>query len=266
MWLAIVAFLVFLLVVGTFLTYLFTNTFGAKDIDESSLTQSFGEESSEAPSQIIEVKEYMSDAEKGDAVVFGSLEQNGNTSDGAEKLEWIVLEKQDDKLLLISRYCIDALPYNNERASADWATCSLNAYLNGEFIDNCFTETEKASLIDSELGRVFILSAQEATDYYEYDAWRAGVATEYAAANGARVENGSAWWWVRDAGSIESSACYVHFDGTVQTKGFAVDYDAVGVRPVIWVSADAETEAEHNSNVEISEDESSQVESSEISE
>ncbi len=265
MWIAVVAFLVFLIAAGTFLTYLFTNVFGAKDIDQSSLTQSFEAESSEAPSQVIEMKEHMSDAQKGDAVVFGSYEQNGDASDGAEKLEWIVLEKQDDKLLLISRYCIDALPFNNDRLPADWANSSLKSYLNNEFINNTFSEAEKANLLESENGKVFILSAQEAEDYYEYDAWRAGIATDYAAIKGARVESGAAWWWLRDAGAIENTACYVHFDGTVQTKGFAVDYDAVGVRPVIWVSAEAETETEHTSNPEVSV-ESSSSESLEVSE
>lgn len=265
MWIAVVAFLVFLIAAGTFLTYLFTNVFGAKDIDQSSLTQSFEAESSEAPSQVIEMKEHMSDAQKGDAVVFGSYEQNGDTSDGSEKLEWIVLEKQDDKLLLISRYCIDAVPFNNDRLPADWANSSLKSYLNNEFINNAFSEAEKANLLESENGKVFILSAEEAVNYYEYDAWRAGIATDYAALNGARVESDSAWWWLRDAGTIENTACYVHFDGTVQTKGFAVDYDAVGVRPVIWVSAEAETETEHTSNPDVSV-ESSSIESSEISE
>lgn len=249
LWLAIVLAFILVLAIGVFMTYLFTSFGSGEGESEVSLTQSFGDESSEAPSQIIVVKEKMSDAEVGDAVVFGSYEQNGNTEDGAETLEWIVLEKQDDKLLLISRYCIDTLPYNNERASADWATSSLNAFLNGEFYDNAFSEDEKASVKEGENGLVTILSAEEAARYYEYDSWRAGVATEYAVSKGARVEEESCWWWLRDAGSVDSSAAYVHFNGSVQTKGFAVDYDAVAVRPVIWVSADAETETEHTSSL-----------------
>lgn len=259
LWLAIVLAVVLVLAIGVFMTYLFTSFGSGEDEGEVSLTQSFGEESSEAPSQVIVVKETMSDAEVGDAVVFGSYEQNGNTADGAETIEWIVLEKQDDKLLLISRYCIDALPYNNERASADWATSSLNAFLNGEFYANAFSDAEKTSVKEGENGLVTILSAEEATRYYEYDSWRAGAATEYAVSKGARAEDESCWWWLRDAGTIDSSAAYVHFNGSIQTKGFAVDYGAVAVRPVIWVSADAETETEHTSS--LIPDDSSDVES-----
>lgn len=39
-------------------------------------------------------------------VVFGSYEQDGDSGNGKEPIEWIVLDEQDDKLLVISKYCL----------------------------------------------------------------------------------------------------------------------------------------------------------------
>lgn len=250
---ALIAMAVVIVAVGLFLVYMFTESSGSEESGDISFDQSFGESSLEPKPEDVIVKETMADANVGDAVIFGKYEQNGNTSDGAEALEWIVLEKQDDKLLLISRYCIDTKPVNTTRADTEFASSSLCAWLNGEFISGTFASEEANALIDNGGIKVSLLSAADAAKYYEYDSWRVATATEYAKSNGARVENGACWWWLLDKGTTANSYSYVHFNGTVQSKGFAVDYNAVAVRPLIWVSADAETETEHLSAPEVSE-------------
>ena len=52
----------------------------------------------------------------GSTVTFGSYEQDNDTSNGKEPLEWIVLSYQDGKSLLISKYGLDCQPYNTVRA------------------------------------------------------------------------------------------------------------------------------------------------------
>lgn len=241
---AIVLVLVAFAVMGSFLVYMFSSGGEGDSSGDVSIEQSFGSESSlEPPPDQVQVKDTMADANVGDAVVFGKYEQNGNTADGAEALEWIVLEKQEDKLVLISRYCIEALPYNQARTGTEWSNSTLSQWLNSEFLSNTFTENEYNSIIsDTDGSRVTMLSSEEALKYYEYDSWRAAAATEYAASKGARVENGYCFWWLTDSGKTDNSAYYVYFDGTVQDKGFAVDYGNVGVRPVIQVLPTAETE------------------------
>ena len=98
---AAVMIVIAFLAMGVFLVYMFSSGDGGVESSvDTSLEQSFGAESSIAPPvSEIEVKETMADAEVGDGVIFGSYEQNGNTADGSEPLEWIVLEKQSDKLL-----------------------------------------------------------------------------------------------------------------------------------------------------------------------
>ena len=49
---------------------------------------------------------------KGDYFTFGAYEQDNNLANGPEPIEWIVLAKEEKKILIISRYGIDACPYN----------------------------------------------------------------------------------------------------------------------------------------------------------
>jgi hypothetical protein len=253
----IIISLIAIALAAAFLAYLLdTNTQdGENESIDTSYEQSFADESSlEPPPEEVVVKETMADASVGDAVVFGTYEQNGNTADGAEKIEWIVLEKQDDKLLLISRKCLDTKPINETRSDVEWNQSTLFAWLNGEFAQNAFSETELASLIEADGVKVTVPSAEEAKKYYEYDSWRTAEATEQAIKNGARVQNGKTWWWLLDKGEIASSNSYVYFNGTIRTDGLSVDYQSVAVRPMMWVSSSAETETEHLSRPEASED------------
>jgi len=210
-------------------------------IDEGS----FAEPTPDEPEQSlpVEVKEYMSDANIGDAVLYGRYEQNAVTDDGAEPVEWIVLDKNESGLLLISRYCLDCKAYNEVRSNVSYAESSLNGWLNGEFLNTAFTATEQEYILASDDNeKVFILSAEDAVNYYEYDSWRKTIATEYAIANGVKAKDGVAMWWLSDINPESSNAQYVYYDGAIAQKGFAVDYNVLGVRPVIWVSANAERE------------------------
>ncbi len=247
---------------AAFLIYLFdVNTPDESSAsNDISFEQSFADESSlEPPPEQVIVKETMADAAVGDAVVFGTYEQNGNSSDGAEKIEWIVLEKLDDKLLLISRECLDTKPINEARSDVEWKDSTLFNWLNGEFMQTAFSESEMASVIENDGVKVTIPSAEEVKKYYEYDSWRAADATEFAVNNGTRLQNGKCWWWLLDKGEIDRSYSYVYFNGSVRTDGLAVDYKSVAVRPMMWVSSSAETETEHLSQPDVSEDASEEV-------
>ena len=48
----------------------------------------------------------------GDSIVFGNYEQDTNPENGKEKIEWIVLDVDRTKCLLVSKYGLDVKPYN----------------------------------------------------------------------------------------------------------------------------------------------------------
>ncbi len=45
-------------------------------------------------------------------------------------------------------------------------------------------------------------------------------------------------WWLRSPGFREIYAVFVSSDGSVLEYGYTVDYDAVAVRPSLWVNID----------------------------
>ena len=64
-------------------------------------------------------------AEIGETFTMGTYEQDGNLSTPPEDIEWVVLAKEGDKVLVISKYALDCVPYNEEFDSATWETCTL---------------------------------------------------------------------------------------------------------------------------------------------
>ena len=78
-------------------------------------------------------------AEVGDYICFGAYEQDKDTSDGKENVEWQVLAKEDNKILVISKYVLDAKPYNTNLVNVTWETCALQTWLNGTFFDEAFS-------------------------------------------------------------------------------------------------------------------------------
>lgn len=62
-----------------------------------------------------ETEKMIEAAEAESVVTLGSYEQDGDTENGAEPIEWRVIEKTEDGLLLLSEYIIESMPYNNEK-------------------------------------------------------------------------------------------------------------------------------------------------------
>ena len=51
-------------------------------------------------------------AEKYESIKFGKYEQDNSLDNGKEDIEWIVLEKNENKFLLISKYILDKIQYD----------------------------------------------------------------------------------------------------------------------------------------------------------
>ena len=88
---------------------------------------------------------------------------------------------------------------------------------------------------------MFILNAEQAEQYLNPESHRIAKATHTAASSIGKGAENPIEWWLADVVS-PGFAAYVYTDGSIRLKGFAFDYDEVGVRPAIWVSTDAEAE------------------------
>lgn len=83
-------------------------------------------------------------AAKGDVINFGSFEQDGNEANGPEPIQWIVLERFDDRLLVLSADVLEARQYNHVPfQDVTWADSDLRAWMNGDFFASAFTPAQQ---------------------------------------------------------------------------------------------------------------------------
>lgn len=194
----------------------------------------------------------LSSAEVGSYVSFGAYEQNNDLSDGAEDIEWLVLAKDGERVLVVSKYALDCQPYNEKYAEVAWDNCSLRAWLNDAFLNSAFTGREQAMIPSVSVGldtdpiyvvpgrvttdKIFLLSITEAREYFASDSARRCRGTAYCYERGAvKHDNGNCWWWIRSQGNYSYNGSFFRSDGSYFHYGQHVDYKLVAVRPAMWI-------------------------------
>lgn len=188
----------------------------------------------------------------GNIVTFGNY--NG-------ALEWLVIGEKDDRLLLITKDCIEALPYNNERKKVTWESCDLREWLNGDFIEKAFSEEERKIIVSTELenpdnkrpdgaiggknttDRAFLLSHDEVIKYFP-DGFN--IYTEPSPSAEKEIAEYEIdgreiwWWWTRSPGLGQDMATVVNgVTFGIGDDGLPVN-EKCGVRPAIWVNKNGE--------------------------
>lgn len=200
------------------------------------------------------IAEKLKIAKVGDYVAFGAYEQDNNTSNGKEDIEWLVLEVKDGKALVISKYALDCKPYNASYTDVTWETCTLRKWLNKEFINAAFSADEKAMIPtvtvpadknpdystnpgNATQDQVFLLSIAEANKYCSSDSARRCEPTDYAVANGAwESDSGNCWWWLRSPGYVQNFAAIVYDCGDVNFYDYYyLSINDIAVRPALWI-------------------------------
>lgn len=81
----------------------------------------------------------------GDHLTFGLYEQDGDWENDEEPIEWLVLDIQNNKALLLSQYALNSKPYNTDYEAVSWENSSLRQWLNGWFLKFSFSDAEKRS-------------------------------------------------------------------------------------------------------------------------
>jgi len=190
-------------------------------------------------------------------IEFGRYEQDGDTSNGPEPIEWQVISDEGDRLLLISRYILDCHPYDTGW-EVTWETCDLRSWLNNDFINAAFDESEQNQILtvtlsnpdNEEYGteggndtedRVFCLSAEEIlNDQFDCSPELSAEFTQYVVQyaeyqwNDVQIDTD---WWLRSPGVNYHTACIVNHYGYVGWNSF---YDtnnlSIGVRPALYLS------------------------------
>ena len=202
-------------------------------------------------------KEKWKSAKVGNSIFFGSYEQDNILSNGKEDLEWLVLDIQDGKALVISKYAFDDEQYHTTTSvGSTWETCALRQWLNGEFLQSSFTASERAMIntvtvpaeknpqykVDpgnSTQDKIFVLSISEVNKYFASDNERKCEPTKYGYYTcGISAPNGTCQWWLRNPGMSAAYAATVGHNGDVVMWGTYVT-NSCAVRPAMWVDLNA---------------------------
>ena len=201
-------------------------------------------------------------AERGESVLFGTYRQKRARL--KERIEWILLEKQENKVFMVSKYALDYKKYDDAIREVAWEECTLRKWLNKDFLEDAFDEAEQKRIAETNLrnadnskfgtsggedtlDKVFLLSVDEANAYFSSDDARKCKPTEYAESQvAAYVVNGCCWWWLRSPGYEPDRAVSVYDNGHIEMTGNLVYGDAWGdevmeytgnaVRPALWVN------------------------------
>lgn len=198
-----------------------------------------------------QAKANVSDAKVGSIVTFGTYTEESDTLEKS-KIDWRVLAKEDDRILVISNRIIDAMPYHNVfQVDVTWETCSLRKWLNSAFINSAFNSAEKKLIIESEVltekasysdtdpgnntkDKIFLLSESEFEKYLHSDG--SCFATNYATEKTAEGYFTHLYsWWLRSPGASPDSASDVFISTSDVDSTFAA-YSHNGVRPAMWIS------------------------------
>ncbi|MCI5957237.1 MAG: DUF6273 domain-containing protein [Clostridiales bacterium] len=193
----------------------------------------------------------------GDVIVFGSYEQDNQLDNGKEPLEWIVLDVQDGKAMLLTKYCIDTVIFYPKRVPMYWGKSDLRAWMNGEFFQETFTPEEQECILTTTvtntnphgmkgagqdtLDKIYLLSKAEVLQFFPEMADRVAYPTEYAKSKGCTVsdETGSCRWWTRTSGARNLDMCGMRLDGRISAYGMQdVDWPTNTMRPVMWVQCE----------------------------
>lgn len=196
------------------------------------------------------------EAKTGDYISFGCYDQDYDTENGKEAIEWLVLDVQDGKALIISKYGLDCQEYNHKYKDTTWEDCSLRYWLNNNFLNAAFTESEKMQICTTNIfseknpiygtssgnetqDKIFLLSINEVNRYFSSDEDRKCLPTPYALEQGvfATIEDdnfGYCEWWLRSLGGHSPYAAYVGCGGDVDIFGKNANYYSA-VRPALWI-------------------------------
>lgn len=213
-------------------------------------------ESSELPTPTPESKTSKS-VSVGDVITFGKYEQDNNESNGKENIEWLVLAKEGDRVLILSKYALDCQQYNTINAEVTWETCSLRQWLNETFLTTAFNSEEQNRIINSAVAadknpsystfpgndttdKVFLLSITEIKTYFSSDSACRCHGTAYCYVQGAikSSQYDTCWWWTRTPGKSSYFVSYVNYDGHYHSDGMHVSLGRTGaVRPALWINS-----------------------------
>ena len=209
----------------------------------------------------------------GGTVLFGQYPQTAEGTD-ITPIEWMVLDYDETNncSLLLSRYGLDAQPYNTVYEYVTWEECTLRMWLNGTFLNKAFTTQEQTGIMTTNVDnsdrqgyskwstsggnntqdKVFLLSYAEANKYLDVTINNRSnikslvAPTAFTKRQGASTNNSNkttdgeaaGWWWLRSPGGSKVKAADVNSGGSLDSS--IIRYEDGCVRPAFWINLESD--------------------------
>lgn len=212
------------------------------------------------------------EVEVGDVVTIGEYCHNRNQETSFSDrfpIKWLVLEKEDDKVLLISLYNLDVvefidldtvLQYEKKGIHKVWETSSVRQWLNEKWLHAIFDDGEFSCIIPTNvhtpdnpvygteggantMDYLFLLSIDEVQRYFSSDEARKTQIVpdvdmeQYDLMPGTHTLNTTDYydWWLRSPGALEDYFASVGRFGDVNYEGEIAVSEEVSIRPAMWI-------------------------------
>ncbi len=193
-------------------------------------------------------RKQLSQAKVGDVVTFGRYDTNP-VNIGTERLQWIVLQKEENRLMLITKEGIAGSVYHQKHEEVSWEESDLCVFLNDTLYDEIFSRYEEDIIVDNpDSGdRLSLLSETEVETFFADDKSRQLSITDVARSKGTNVNSASkanswdmkgyrsSWWWLRGSKESFITAPIVTEDGVILTDEKYVNKPNGAIRPVVFV-------------------------------
>lgn len=197
----------------------------------------------------------------GDVLILGRYPQT--EQENVLPIEWQVLDVEEDRVLVLSRYVLDAMPFHEEAVPVRWENCTLRSWLNSAFMDAAFSPEEQEAICAPETNedpmgdffwemfgmetvtsaiedRVFLLCCSDISQYYPelegntlFCPGASARFTPYAA-----QKQPEPCWWLRSSMARFAMAHIVSPADSVGMSVISAD-NAQGVRPAMWLRRSA---------------------------
>lgn len=222
----------------------------------------------------IEAKAIEVATQAGKYVTFGHYPQT-KSGDDDNPIQWLILERDGQNALLISKCGLDTKPYDTNENGTTWEKSTIRMWLNAIFYNKAFNSAEQAIILTTSVDnnkeqcysswskndgnntqdKIFLLSYAEVKKYFDVVYWKnAGpkenkkpriAPTAYAIAQGAstfslyKTVDGadSGWWWLRSLGQNGIEVAAVGASGCLHS--FSAYETSASIRPAMWVNIDS---------------------------
>lgn len=187
-------------------------------------------------------------------MTFGHFEQDGETDNGSEPIEWLVLDEDQDSRFLISKYVLNAGQYLPYYFPITWEDSAPREWLNGEFFEISFSDEEKEKILLTDVhtpdnprygirggndteDHLFLMSIDEVEKYFPDPAAMRAFPTKFAENQGAYADpkSGANNWWLRSPGGDPRWVSYVNVDNSIVLFGRDDFYWYHGFRPAMRI-------------------------------